>query len=103
MHTDFATSACCHTWSLPNKGSISMFHISAFFASLAAQTNGNLAALSDDIIPVSNNHLLPYRDYQLIKAYAGSATMTRARLNSGTIRQVNPTYIRPINGAVLPG
>lgn len=79
------------------------FHLSAFFASLAAGTNQNVTPVTDDIIPVSNNNFLPYRDFQLIGAYAGSATMTRARLNSGTIRQVNPTYVRPINGGVLPG
>lgn len=81
----------------------SMFHLAAFFQNFgAAQVNTSMAALSDGIIPIANGHFIPYKGYDLIAAYVSGLLVQRARLNSGTIRQINPTYIRPINQALLP-
>lgn len=81
-----------------------MFHIAAYQAANAfGQSNVDTAAITDGIIPVSNNHFMPYTNYNLIMAYVAGASLTRGRLNSGTIRQINPTYIRPININLLPG
>lgn len=78
-------------------------HTVAWFESINNVTNEPVAAVVDDIIPITNSNFIPYRDYDLIALQCGSATATRARLNSGTIRQVNPSYIRPINLSLLPG
>lgn len=79
------------------------FHLAAYFESINNVTNEPVSALADQIIPITNNNFILPKPYDLVACMAGSATATRARINSGSIRQVNPTYIRPINLSLLPG
>lgn len=98
----FALRASMDGFKDPQHGVSNMFHLAAFFQSNTAAVLASQTPVTDGIIPIANGHFLPYMDYDLISAYVSSATLTRARLNSGTIRQINPVYIRPINIGLLP-
>lgn len=79
------------------------FHLAAYRnAALANVANTDISAVTDDILAIANNHFLPQQDYDMIFAYAGSATLSRARINSPTNRQITVPFIRPINQAVIP-
>lgn len=80
-----------------------LFHLAAYTVAIGTTANTDITALTDDILPITNGHFIPPNDYDLIAACVMSPTLTRARLNSGTIRQINPTYIRPITAAAVPG
>jgi len=79
-----------------------MFHLSAYNADLGTVANTDISAVSDEIIAILNGHLLLPQDMSIVAAFAGSATLNRARLNSPTLRQMSPPYIRPFNPALLP-
>jgi hypothetical protein len=69
---------------------------------IGSTANTDVAALTDDVLTISNNHFLPGRDYDLVYAWAGSPTLDRARIVSPTNRQVTLPFIRPISAAVVP-
>lgn len=79
-----------------------MFHTSAYFVALAGTANTDVPAVSDGIIAISNGHLLPQSDYDLLYAAILAVTLTRARLVSPTNRQITLPFIRPIIAALLP-
>lgn len=79
-----------------------MHHTLAYFKSVDNVANTALNAVSDGIITIQNNNFLPPNDMMILAAYVGSATLTRARLTSPTLRQVTQPQIRPVNVAVLP-
>lgn len=79
-----------------------MFHLSAYTELLGTTANTDIDALADQIMVIQNNHFLPQRDYNLIFAWAASATLNRARIVSPTARNVTLPFIRPINVAALP-
>lgn len=79
-----------------------MFHLAAFFANTGPVTDGDIAAMTDDILAINNNHFTLSQPMQLLAAMAMGATLTRAKLSSPTLRQFAPPYIRPINQALIP-
>ena len=79
-----------------------MHHICAFTESIAALTNEDIGALTDDVLAISNGHFLPQVDYDLLFAAALGPNMDRMRIVSPTNRQVTLPFIRPINVAALP-
>lgn len=80
-----------------------MYHLGAYYnAAVAAVANTEVLALADGIITLSNNHFLPTEPLYVLAMYASGLTLQNAYLTSPKIRQINPTYIRPINGALLP-
>jgi len=79
-----------------------MFHLCAFFKALANVANTDCPAVSDDILTIQNNHFLMPQDLDVLAAYASAVTLTQARINSPTVRQINPDYIRPFSAALLP-
>jgi len=80
-----------------------MFHLGAYtLATFQNTANTDIPALQDGILVIQNNHFILPRDMKLYLAAAMSASLTRARLNSGTIRQINPAYIRPTAVTLLP-
>lgn len=79
-----------------------MFHLSAFTALLGTTADTDITALQDDILAIQNNHFLPQVDLSVVKLWVASATLSRVKLNSPKIRQINPTFIRPINVGTLP-
>lgn len=82
-----------------------MFHLAAWSASFNSAALTEIAPINDGIIPIASgaNQFIPEEDMWILGAMAMGATMTRARLNSALIRQINPWYIRPIEPAVAPG
>ncbi len=78
-------------------------HVIAWTAVIGNGANTEVAALNDDIIvlSVSNRFMLP-TDFWMLLAFASSATLLRARINSPTLRQVSPPQIRPIEVSLLP-
>lgn len=75
-----------------------MFHIAAYNqTSTGAITLGDVPAVTDGILTIQNNHFLPQQALNLLAAHAGAATITEAQLNSPKIRQINPTFIRPVD------
>lgn len=79
-----------------------MIHLSAFTVAIGTVANTDVPAVFDEIIALSNGHLLPPQDLGVVAAWVGSATINRARFNSPTLRQIFPPFIRPINFALLP-
>lgn len=80
-----------------------MIHVFGYFnPALGTAVNTDTPAVTDNIIPIQNAHAIPNDDLQIIGAYAGSATLLRARINSPTLRQFFPPKILPFNKALLP-
>lgn len=79
-----------------------MFHLAAWSKLIDNTANTDVTPVTDDILPIQNSHFVLPQDMQLVAAWAASATLSRARLNSGSLRQVNPPYFRPLNVAALP-
>lgn len=78
------------------------FHLGAYFVALGNTVDTDVPAITDGILAITNGHFIPWIDLHLFAAYGSAVTLTRVKLTSGTIRQVNPTYIRPINANLLP-
>lgn len=79
------------------------WHTVAWRGSVGTTADTDIAAVSDPIISIQNNHFILSAARQLMWARAGSATLTRARLASPTMRQIANPYIRPVEGTLLPG
>lgn len=80
-----------------------MHHTCAYRAASAADaTDTDLTALADQIMTIQNGHFLPQDDLQLIYAWAGAASMSRARLVTPKTRQITTPFLRPVNTALLP-
>jgi hypothetical protein len=81
-----------------------MFHLAAYTASaLGTAVDTDIAAVTDDILTIQNNHFVLGQDLNLLGAFAASPTFLRARLASPKMRQIANPYIRPgQTTAVLP-
>jgi hypothetical protein len=79
-----------------------MFHLCATLRSSDATVNLDQTPVSDNIMLIQNSHFVPQQDMLLLFAYHEGVTQLRARITSPTIRQYTPTFIRPINAALLP-
>lgn len=78
------------------------FHLAGYFVSIGQTANTDVPVITDDVLPILNNHFVARQPFNLIAAYASSATLSRARLDSGTLRFYGQPYIRPINVGLLP-
>ena len=84
-----------------------MFHLTGYSSSVTLPTNVALAGLVDPALSravTSSAYVFAER----LRLYAGiyiAAGATRARINSPTLRQVNPPFLRPVNrgAGVLAG
>lgn len=79
-----------------------MFHLAAYTASVGQTANTDIAALTDSVLTISNGHFRLTDSMQLLAAYAQSATILRARLDSPTLRLPGNPYIRPVNVGAVP-
>jgi hypothetical protein len=79
-----------------------MFHLSAFFVSISTTADTDVPAVVDDILTIQNNHFVLQRPYQLLAGAAMSATISRAKLASPSMRQIASPYIRPLILAAKP-
>lgn len=81
-----------------------MFHLAAYRnAALGNVADTDISAVVDDILAIQNNHFVLNQDMDLIAIFAGSATILRTKLASPSARQIAAPFIRPVNGAALPG
>lgn len=79
-----------------------MFHLSAYTESIGNVADTDVDALTDDILTIQNTHFVLSQPMQLLGAAAMSATLSRAKLASPSMRQVASPFIRPIIAAVQP-
>ena len=79
-----------------------MWHTVAYQAALTATVNTDMSAITDGVEAITNGHILPQRDKQILYAYIGATTLLRARLNAPSLRQFSPPFIRPIDNANAP-
>ena len=79
-----------------------MFHTCATFVAATATANTDQPAIQDNVMLIQNQHFVPQSDMFLLWAYHTGVTELRARINSPTLRQYSPPFIRPINAALLP-
>jgi len=81
-----------------------MFHLAAYVdAALDNVANSDIPALNDDVLSINNTHFVLSSPMDLVAAAAMSATITRAKVASPSMRQVASPYIRPVIAAVVPG
>src|SRR5688500_18784475 len=81
-----------------------MFHLAAYVdAALDNVANGDIPALNDDVLSINNTHFVLSSPMDLVAAAAMSATITRSKVASPSMRQVASPYIRPVIAAVVPG
>ncbi len=78
------------------------FHTIGFFESITNVADVDIQPLVDDIVQIQNNHFIFPRDVFLWFAWLGSVTLNRGRLNSPSIRQIAPRFVRPVELALLP-
>jgi hypothetical protein len=70
----------------------------------AAQTDTDVAFLADQsLVPDGANHPLLPLPFKLMWAWAGSATITRAKIVTPKFRPFARPAIRPVEGALNPG
>lgn len=81
-----------------------MFHLAAYGATVDATANTALAGLVDPVLSrsASSSAYIFQERYQLVASTYIGTTALRARLNSPTLRQINPPFIRPIIAAAKP-
>jgi len=79
------------------------FHLAAYFASLTnGSTNVAVAAVQDNVLTktTSNNFTLP-KQLQMRAMYSAGAFLTRARINTPSLRYVGLPYVGPVNNALV--
>lgn len=79
-----------------------MFHLSGNTVLLGTTVDTDVPAITDDILTIQNNHYILDQPMWLLAAAAMSATLSRAKIASPTMRQVASPWIRPIIAATLP-
>lgn len=79
-----------------------MHHTVAWRVSAADATLVDITPVPDSVMAVNNAHFVPQVDNSILYAYAGAATLNRARLSSPSLRQVSTPWIRPQGTALVP-
>lgn len=79
-----------------------MFHTMAWAKTVDSTADTDMTPVTDDIVSIQNSHFVLSQEMKLIAAMAMSATLTRAKLASPSMRQIASPYIRPINVAAIP-
>lgn len=77
-------------------------HTIAWRLSSADATATDLTPVPDTIMAIQNGHFMPQKDMFIQAAYAGAASINRARFISPTFRQITTPWIRPVNAAIVP-
>lgn len=79
-----------------------MFHLAAYTEVIGNTADTDVDALVDDILTIQNTHFVLQQPMQLLAAAVMSATLSRVKLASPSMRQIAPPFVRPIIGAVKP-
>lgn len=80
-----------------------MFHLAGYTLLIGNTADTDVPAVADDILTVQNNHFVLSQPMLLLGAAAMSATISRAKLASPSMRQIASPFIRPIIAAATPG
>ena len=80
-----------------------MFHTVAWFKAVSIGATETLTPITDQIIAIKNNRFFPTKNYDLLYAYAGGSSLSRARILTPSLRQVSSPWISPIGAASEPG
>jgi len=79
-----------------------MFHLAAYAAAIGSTADTDVTAVVDDILTIQNSHFVLSQEMMLLSAMAMSATLTRAKIASPSMRQIASPFIRPIVIAAIP-
>jgi hypothetical protein len=80
-----------------------VFHLLAWSVAIGQTADTEVTAVQDDIVfRNSVNRFYLGQAMDLVAAYAGSATINRAKFASASLRQVNFPFIRPVERTVAP-
>jgi hypothetical protein len=79
-----------------------MFHLSAYSTSIATGVETDLTAVQDNVLPISNSHLVPQLPCAVIFAAVMATNIQRARIQSPTLQQITTPFIRGIMPALVP-
>lgn len=81
-----------------------MFHLACYAGSVDATANTQLAGVVDPVLSrsVTSNAYIFQEKYKCVAGVYIGTTALRARLNSPTLRQVNPPFFRPTIAAAKP-
>jgi len=80
-----------------------MHHTIAWRVSSADATAVDQTPVQDILMAIQNGHFMPQQDYMIQYCYVGAAAPNRARFITPSARQITTPWIRPINGAIVPG
>lgn len=79
-----------------------MYHVAAYAANTFGVTDFDAPAITDGILTISNNHILPDRPYQLYGGWFSGANLTRVKIQTPHTRQIVPPVVLPIQASLLP-
>ena len=79
-----------------------MHHTLAWTSLQTTAVLTDMAPVPDSIIQIQNSHFVLPKDMGLWSAMAMGTNIQRARIRSPSLVQVNPAYIRPLNGGLIP-
>lgn len=95
-------AAANQLFSYPKTVKSMSFHLVAWEASVTNAVATDITPVQDSIMTIQNNHFLPQVNTYLQWVYAGSASLSRARIITPKLRQITTPFIRPTNAALLP-
>lgn len=73
-----------------------MYHLAAFGSSLAASTQEQLDAITEQQLTIANDRFLLQQDWNLVFGFAVGTDLQRARWNQPSMRSVALPWIRPV-------
>lgn len=78
-----------------------MYHTAAYKATITSATLADVAALTDNVLTISNNHFRIVNPMQLMAVMAMSNTVTEVQITSPSIRIVAPLDIMPLGASSI--
>lgn len=80
-----------------------MHHTVAYHSSFTSVAETEIAAVSDQAMMITNNHIVPQQDVKLLYAAAAGATLVRSRLDSPKMHTISSSDIVNISAAASFG
>jgi len=80
------------------------FHVLLYSGSIGTgSTFTEIAAITDGVFAIANNHFVHGSDVMLIAAYAGGTSLNSVRLSTPSLRQIAQPLLRPVSSTREPG
>lgn len=80
-----------------------MYHLCAYAETIDNTADNDITAVVDDILTIQNSHFVLSQEMGLFAAMAMSATLSRTRIQSPSMRQIAGPFVRPIIVSATPG